>query len=51
VGIDLADPNDLNFLEAEAAIAKWEDETLRRYEVWKQERIKLIVHVFICTTS
>lgn len=50
-GIEFIDENDPSFLETEAAMVKWEQVTLKRYEVWKQERIKLLVHVFVCSAS
>lgn len=30
---------------------KWEEETMKRYETWKQERSRLYVHVFITGMS
>lgn len=34
-GIEFIDENDPSFLETEAAMVKWEQVTLKRYEVWK----------------
>ena len=50
-GIELMDDNDPSFLENEAAMVEWEKKTVKRYETWKQERIRLKVHVFICMIS
>jgi len=30
---------------------RWEQGTLKRYELWKQERTKLNVHVFVCVVA
>ena len=30
---------------------KWEEATMKRYETWKQERNRLMVHVFVCMLS
>ena len=30
---------------------KWEEATMKRYETWKQERNRLMVHVFVCMAS
>ena len=45
------DENDPSFLETEAAMLKWEEATMKRYETWKQERNRLMVHVFVCMAS
>ena len=56
IGVELGDGeeddvDEQGHLENEAAILKWEEATLVRYEGWKQERIRLHVHVFICSAS
>ena len=30
---------------------EWEQNTLKRYELWKNERTKLNVHVFVCSVA
>lgn len=45
------DENDQSFLKNEAAMIKWEEATLKRYETYKQERIRLLVHVFVTQAS
>ena len=45
------DDYDPSFLEQEAALLKWEEDTMKRYEVWRDERTILNVHVFICSVS
>ena len=45
------DENDPSFLEAEAAMIQWENATVKRYETYKMERIKLNVHIFVCIIS
>lgn len=30
---------------------RWEEATIKRYETWKQERIRLLVHVFVTQVS
>ena len=45
------DDYDPSFLEQEAALLKWEEDTMNRYEVWRDERTILNVHVFICSVS
>ena len=45
------DENDPSFLEAEAAMIKWENETVKRYETWMQERTRLHIHITVCVFS
>ena len=49
--IDFVDTDDPSFLETEAAVNRWEQGTFKRYELWKIERTKLNVHVFICSVA
>lgn len=51
IGLENFDENDPSFLENEAEMIKWENSTIKRYESWKQERIRLIVHVFVTQVS
>ena len=47
VGLDNCEEDEASFLEQEAEMLKWEAATVKRYETYKQERIRLTVHVFV----
>jgi len=49
--LDFVDENDASFLEQEVELTRWEQETLKRYETWRIERVKLNVHVFVCSVA
>lgn len=51
IGIQTFDENDPSFLENEAKMLKWEQETVKRYETWQNERVRINVHVFVTAAS